>query len=339
MHSIMITNKCNNKCKYCFASDTRNEKQEFITIEDYKYALDFLSQSFDSIGIIGGEPTLHPKFRKILNLIVTHKKIKSAVIFTNGEKISNFIDIIKDDKFSILINCNSPQDIGVKKYENLKRNIIKCTEELGASKFKLGFNLYAQEQDFSFILELLKITKQKDLRFAIAVPVNSLIKNYNIIDFHNSMKGTMFKFFKELQRIDVTPRLDCNSIPNCLLTEEEKLYLKELSNNAIQNGIKIDLLNNKRICTPQIVIKTDLSAIRCFSSGDYCKAHIKQFKKATDLYKYFYLKIDVFQQILFNKEECIECKDRLINCDICNCYNTQKIEKIKQFCLKEGVNK
>ena len=67
MANIAIINYCDLKCKYCFADDMIKEKSVTITLDDYRKILDFLSRTpKNHIGIIGGEPTLHPHFDDIL---------------------------------------------------------------------------------------------------------------------------------------------------------------------------------------------------------------------------------------------------------------------------------
>ncbi len=336
MHSIMLTNKCNNNCIYCFAKNAYNYCSDFISMKNFIYALDFIANSFNSVGIIGGEPTLHPNFREILELIIKDTRIKSSVIYTNAYKIADFLDLINNEKFTLLINCNSPSDIGREGYNNFRNNVIECSRKLSDSRFRLGFNLYKPNQNYSFLINLLQETKQKNLRFAISVPSFLNEESIDIIDFHKQIKKTMLEIFEHLQAINVTPHFDCNAFPNCLLNENDKLFFKQIQEKAKQNGIKTELINNKQICTPQLVIKPDLSVIRCFASADYQKVNIKEFKNAIDLYQHFYLNLDVFQNITFHRKECINCKYKLINCNVCPGYNTKKTDRIRQYCLQEA---
>ena len=72
MPNIAFINYCNLSCPYCFANEFIEEKKQLISEEQLKKILNFLKlnkQNQAKIGIIGGEPTLHPDFKKLLLLI------------------------------------------------------------------------------------------------------------------------------------------------------------------------------------------------------------------------------------------------------------------------------
>jgi MoaA/NifB/PqqE/SkfB family radical SAM enzyme len=59
------------------------------------------------VGLIGGEPTLHPQFKEILNIINNFCSLtkSSSIIFTNGLLINKFLHLIGED-MALLINVN-----------------------------------------------------------------------------------------------------------------------------------------------------------------------------------------------------------------------------------------
>ena len=123
MANIFLTRKCNLNCSYCFADEFVNKANEEITIDNFKTALQFIKTHKDEkVGLIGGEPTLHSAFAEILDILNSDDDITSYVIFTNGIELDKFIDRITNEKVGLLINCNSPENIGPK-YEKLKSNI------------------------------------------------------------------------------------------------------------------------------------------------------------------------------------------------------------------------
>ena len=94
MANIAIVNYCNLKCKYCFADDMIHEDTQSISIDDYRKILSFLARTpKNHVGIIGGEPTLHPHFEEILK--ETNKYCREvntdATLFTNGIELEKYL--------------------------------------------------------------------------------------------------------------------------------------------------------------------------------------------------------------------------------------------------------
>lgn len=61
---IDVTNICDKSCANCtrFCGHYRPDKLYFMELEDYEKAVISLKEFPGIIGMIGGEPTLHPKF-------------------------------------------------------------------------------------------------------------------------------------------------------------------------------------------------------------------------------------------------------------------------------------
>ena len=63
MPNIMLTYRCNLHCPYCFANEFVNKEKTDITIRDFLKAVSFITRTESYVGIIGGEPTVHPGFQ------------------------------------------------------------------------------------------------------------------------------------------------------------------------------------------------------------------------------------------------------------------------------------
>ena len=89
MPNIAVTNFCNLSCPYCFANEFIAESdKQYLTQEQLITILNFLttsSRSLGKIGIIGGEPTLHPNIKNLI------ESVCKCTIFT-----LNFINNTKD---------------------------------------------------------------------------------------------------------------------------------------------------------------------------------------------------------------------------------------------------
>lgn len=87
MPNIVITNNCNLNCSYCFTRNKINNVNDFISIEELYNILKFLNNE-KNIGLIGGEPTLHPDFENIVKILAEQNK--NILLFTNGVYLLNY---------------------------------------------------------------------------------------------------------------------------------------------------------------------------------------------------------------------------------------------------------
>lgn len=71
---IQITNACPNNCSNCTRFCGWHQKPFFMDFQTFKKAIDSLEGFEGMIGIMGGEPTLHPQFKKFVNYFKMHVK-------------------------------------------------------------------------------------------------------------------------------------------------------------------------------------------------------------------------------------------------------------------------
>lgn len=330
MANIFLTRKCNLKCPYCFADEFVNKANEEYTLENVKKVIDFIkTDKEERIGLIGGEPALYPYFSEVLSLLNNDDDVKNYIIFTNGLEIDKFIEKITNKKVKILINCNSPIDLG-ERYNKLKNN-IKMLVETGFPDFTLGINLYSSNLDYSYIFDLLSISKKNNLRFSTSLPNTSKEDTKNALKNFLEFKPFLFKFFTDCYENEVVPYNDCNSIPSCILTVEDKRLLIKIKVLADKYKLS-NTINTSCTCKPVIDILPDLKAVRCFGFSKELKVPISDFKNIKALRKYFYNKIDLYAKLSFESLECEDCKSRLYDkCGLCYTYKIKRMNKIKEF--------
>lgn len=91
---ITINRSCNMRCRWCYAQGTEYSKDSDMTLETVSNSLMFLGQlNIRKIVIIGGEPTTHPHFLEILEMIRANGF--EAIVITNGLMFSN-VDFLKE---------------------------------------------------------------------------------------------------------------------------------------------------------------------------------------------------------------------------------------------------
>jgi hypothetical protein len=109
---IDITNACVHKCSNCTRFCGHHKKPFFMEWETFKKAVDSLSGFKKRIGIMGGEPTLHPQFERFVRYL--GEKHPSKVKLPAATKpIKNFIKYIRDRNFYLDETLNQRKGPGL----------------------------------------------------------------------------------------------------------------------------------------------------------------------------------------------------------------------------------
>ena len=127
--NLMFTTYCNQKCPYCFGQDAmdargsrRSDKE--ISEKNLQFVLDFIKRSgHKGINIIGGEPTLHPEFKKRYRQI--EKAGLSVMIFSNcvmGEDTAVFLSK-KKSLTDILLNIREPWEYSTGDWNKIRTTL------------------------------------------------------------------------------------------------------------------------------------------------------------------------------------------------------------------------
>lgn len=99
---LLLTNTCNRGCFYCHneGQDKNWDNATMISKEVVKEVLDEVEIACSTVIISGGEPTLHPQFEEIVQMIADCHPL-SIHLVTNGkkpetlEKALPYVDIVK----------------------------------------------------------------------------------------------------------------------------------------------------------------------------------------------------------------------------------------------------
>ena len=189
----------------------------------------------------------------------------------------------------------------------------------------LGINVYKENQDFTDFLYLIKKYKFDKIRVSVVIPTK---KSEGGIDYFYKMKPTLFNLYKQLKELEVCPCYDCNAIPECVYTEEEKSFLKTLPfANDYERAI---FMGERSVCSPVIDLYPDMSATRCFGCYDNLRVKIDDFKNITDLRNHFFMEIDSRLVHNYSRPECKDCyKYKTFACfGGCLCYKEDIADRI-----------
>lgn len=300
MANIAITTYCNLKCPYCFADDMINTSHNNITIEQYKRILSFIDNQ-DSpqkrIGIIGGEPLLHPQIKDILNITREYciNNMTHALLFTNGILLGKYLNDL--ECINILININSPDIMTDDQWSkiNAALNVAKHMNYFN-NKITLGCNIHMNQTDYSYIWKMLLTLNVNRLRISVVSP-GGVYQSWksNKDEYFTKIKPIFMKFCEDAYKYHITLMLDCSFIPICYFTDDEKDLINKVVKN-IRSGI----------CHPVIDITPDFKATACF--GAYDPVDCSQFNNIQDLERYLLHKKN-YPRVQANcTGKCVGCK-------------------------------
>ena len=81
---IEVTNACWLKCSNCTRHVGHHKNPFFMELDYIEKAIDSLEGFEGNIGIMGGEPTLHPKFDEICKLVQKKIPRRKREFWTSG---------------------------------------------------------------------------------------------------------------------------------------------------------------------------------------------------------------------------------------------------------------
>ncbi len=325
----MINNGCNLRCPYCFASQITAEERFNITQPQFDKILEYLLKSNQKIiGIIGGEPLIHPEFDKLLLRFIKRTERLNNVrglVFTNGIAMDKHWKTLSNEKIALLVNVNDESDVGKVAYEKVVRNIEEAVFEYGMNnqKLTLGLNVYKPDQNLTPFFQLLKRLGHRQCRVSISVPQD---RGVNIFDYFRSFIPKIKEMLAMANDINVQLNFDCNLVPYCLMDEEMKaLYGK---NESLGMGRKYVSTSKCSACSPVMDILPDGSVARCFAMSETNRQNVFDYADIHELAMYYKLTID-YEVMKHPLPECKDC--HLLKCQKCygGClaFRTSVLEK------------
>lgn len=279
MPNIALLNYCNLHCPYCFANEYIEEKKQIITLEQLDYILEFCSRSKPSrIGLIGGEPTLHPQIDAIIKRVEAYCQERKThwSIFSNGIELSKIIPYLSTKSHGgCLLNLNHPQIVGDIQWKKIMKSLNRAQLLDCLDKINLGINLYPDMIDFDYIIEVAKKYNKDSLRVSYVAPTC----DYKGVDkdaYYQQAKLTFLQFAIAAKANNIQLRIDCNHVPYCYFTEEEKALMAET------------VTNWHNYCNPVVDISPDFKGSSCF--GAYDLVDLNDFETLEEAERYFMLR-------------------------------------------------
>lgn len=283
MANITINNFCNLQCPYCFADNIAGIAEN-MSLNEFSSILEFINHT-ESINILGGEPTLHPQFQSILNILYKYNVDAqiSTWIFTNGTNLSPYLSWFAEhsDIMHILLNCNSPAVQTEEHWSNFVQLMDDIyTNEVLSPITMLGCNLYPDCTDYSYIWNFAQQYNLATIRVSVASPGGQLRSwRDKKWEYFDTMKPIFMQFVNDAIENGVHLLFDCSQLPKCIFTAEE-----------LEAILMCGWLMDIEYCNPPVDILMNGKAIPCL--GNYVPIDYTNFGSYAELRHYFTLVIN-----------------------------------------------
>jgi organic radical activating enzyme len=128
---VFITNKCNLRCKGCFARKIMRSNGDYISVKEYHKAIETLvSKGGRQVNMLGGEPLMHSKLPELIT--INRQNGLSTTIYTNGKLLDKWsVRQMQGVKFRVSM-CSA--DMNVKSVFKIPKNPHKFDANYMLSK-------------------------------------------------------------------------------------------------------------------------------------------------------------------------------------------------------------
>jgi len=277
MANILITNLCNQNCLYCFATNEfkRKGKQE-IPFSDFKKVLSFLNKSGDNkVRLMGGEPTLHSEFKKIIDYSFKNKF--SVQIFTNGIFSTQTADFLikKGDGIKYSFNINPPECYSPKTWRQILKNLGRIVP---FKKSLVGTVLWQKDFNIDYLLDFVEKFYLGVIILRIANPIINRKNQFLHLEEYSALAKNLIREIKKTDKNKVRIGLGCG-FPKEMFSKKQLEILRKYG--VISKGWGCDGNSGR------FDIETDLSVFRCFPLSNWKTKKLSDFNKVQEIEKYF----------------------------------------------------
>lgn len=293
--NILFTNLCNRNCVYCFAKKQLSRGKDgaaFLSPENLRIIMAFLKRSNEAgVGILGGEPTLHPDFARMISDLLGQGF--GLNVFTNGvisQRAVDFLEKNMDKKLKLLINIHPLSSYNVKQ----RKQLVNTMEKLGKIS-QLGFNIYKKDFNADFLLGLVKkYGLHKSIRLGIANPLLGENNTHIPAGMHGRIAGKIVRLAKICDAEDISLNFDCG-FTLCSFSE------KQLGRLFYYNSVF------HSHCYGAIDVGPNLEVWRCFATSGLWKRKLSDFKNLSEAIEFYDKKFEPFK-LMGLKNKCLNCK-------------------------------
>jgi Radical SAM superfamily/4Fe-4S single cluster domain len=294
MANLSITSACNRACSYCFtegAFDGQAQAHPNMSRTTFQQALELLKRSgIDQVRLLGGEPTLHPKFVHLVDQVFEGGF--GLLVFSNGLMPESAIDCLMNtpsEKTHILINISEPEKL----HSREEQQLFSLFRRLG-SRILLGMNIHGPGVRFEFMLDLIREFQLiPTIRLGLAHPCVTGVNQFLHPRYYSGMGERVLDFTEKAQIDDITIEFDCGFVP-CMFPNGD---IESLGKSASDIG---------RRCNPILDVLPDGSVASCYPLAGLLRIPLAHAEKTHGLKRRFEKKWLPYREMGIFKE-CSDC--------------------------------
>jgi len=293
--NVLLTQVCNRRCSFCFARERLGGKRPgspFMSRENLRKVMDFLRRSGErELRLLGGEPTLHPEFREIVEEAVAGGF--HVHLFTNAmmrEGTVDFLAGLPAGAVSLLCNVSPQAEDSPRQQERVRYAL----ERLGP-RCQVGVTLTGPGEEFSFVADLVDRHRlQRKVRLGIAHPIVGRDNACLEPSAYRGIGRTILALAEEFHRRGITVGFDCGLVL-CMFEEAEigRLFM-------VSEGLRM-------VCRPILDVGPDLDVWNCFPLSGVLVADLERFRNRTEM--------AAFYEGLLRPYRSLGCMPECLGCD------------------------
>jgi MoaA/NifB/PqqE/SkfB family radical SAM enzyme len=261
--TIAPSYQCNWNCDYCFTRELLKSYPVDMSPSEFGQALDWIEQSHCArrINFLGGEPTLYPHLRDLID--IAEKRGFFTSVTTNGLSDSTvWEDIVRRASFqAATFHIERDEKYSRAQAVDLKRNIAIASRHGKGLVFR--YNMEKPEVlDWSFLEQYFSLVDNFVFSFALTFPSragpNRFVPLQSLGDFSSKIESVI-SFLKDHCRSCSYRIVLAKPVPLCLM--EPGTLHRIMQNIEIKNICEIDQNNH----TNNIMINPDRTFFPCMA--------------------------------------------------------------------------
>ena len=296
----MLTNWCNYQCPYCFGIDKMAPKIKAEAMNDDTFLgiLNWLKKSHYSqpIHLMGGEPTLHPKFEWIVNILMEQEY--PVTIFSNlaTENSPTYTEKLAILPIAWVVNVNPPY-----KWTHEQKNRIETSLQNLGKAASITFNIMPDENNNNWAIELIeKFNLKRNIKVGFILPTYTQSNYYLSDDEYKIVANRVVKLAQEAAKHDIRLEYECG-VPPCIFTDEQLGLLWECG-SEMKSG-----------CCSRLDITPSGEVIYCLSLATIASKRYNEFESYNDAKNWFETIFAPYRRL-----------GRVANCMTCNLMNPER---------------